>query len=63
MSSASGVVRIAGKMRSPISYCTVPSNPQRIPAFSQMCLMRNVVVVFPFVPVTAAIFNLRVGIP
>jgi len=35
------------QMRSPISYCTVPSSPQRIPALSQMCLMRNVVVVFP----------------
>ena len=28
-----------------------------------MCLSRNVVVVLPFVPVTAASFNLRAGMP
>src|SRR5205814_4772963 len=50
----SGVVRMAGRRRSPISYRTVPINTQLIPARSQMCLMRNVVVVLPFVPVTAA---------
>ena len=54
------MVRIAGKIRSPISYRTVPINPQRNPALSQMCLMRNVVVVLgTFVPVTTTTFLIK----
>ena len=39
-----------------------PEQPAAHPAFSQMCLIRNVVVVLPLVPVTAASLSRRAGL-
>ena len=53
-SGASGVVRPPGTGSSPMNAPTVPISPAARPAARRPARIRNVVVVFPLVPVTPA---------
>ena len=62
-SIASGVVNGAGRRSPPTIHSTVPTSPGARPPASSIECSRNVVVVFPFVPVTPASSSSRVGSP
>ena len=63
-SRLSGAVLSLSLILFPFIYVAiVPINPTFLPAFSNISLIINVVVVFPFVPVTPINFNCADGLP
>ena len=62
-SIASGVVNGAERRSPPTIHSTVPTSPVDLPAASSIACSRNVVVVFPFVPVTPTTSSSFVGSP